>query len=138
MRAVVVFGAVLGILACSPGQDMAVLRGVLVDDAGDPVSNAIVRVEVFGIPADRTGDTVPSAWMARTTTAADGSFDFVQEVTPSLRRVAQAHGGVVEFNVYGFGEQGMFASWVGSRQVLGETWAGEVPQIVLRLAGPGG
>jgi hypothetical protein len=99
MRAVawIAISALL-VLACA-AEEPVVVEGVLVDQAGQPVSGATVALDVFDDRRAQPGQVLPTVFRAETTSGTDGRFEFRFQPTTELRRYVGANTGFVNFSL---------------------------------------
>ena len=86
----------LVVLACAVDEPV-VVEGVLVDPAGQPVSGAVVVLDVFDDRNAQPGQVLPTVFRAETTSGANGRFEFRFGPTEELRRYVGANTGFVNF-----------------------------------------
>jgi len=99
MRAVAgIAMSALVVLACAAAEPV-VVEGVLVDPAGQPVSGAVVALDVFDDRNAMPGQVLPTVFRAETTSGADGRFEFRFGPTAELRRYVGANTGFVNFSL---------------------------------------
>ena len=90
--------AALLVLACA-AEEPVVVEGVLVDQAGLPVSGAVVALDVFDDRRAQPGQVLPTVFRAETTSGTDGRFEFRFGPTTELRRYVGANTGFVNFSL---------------------------------------
>ena len=86
------------VLACA-AEEPVVVEGVLVDQAGQPVSGAVVALDVFDDRRAQPGQVLPTVFRAATTSGTDGRFEFRFAPTQELRRYVGSNTGFVNFSL---------------------------------------
>jgi hypothetical protein len=86
------------VLACAVAEPV-VVEGVLVDSAGQPVSGAVVVLDVVDDRNAKPGQVLPTVLRAETTSGADGRFEFRFGPTAELRRYVGANTGFVSLSL---------------------------------------
>ena len=86
------------VLGCA-AEEPVVVEGVLVDQAGQPVSGAVVALDVFDDRRAQPGQVLPTVFRAEATSGTDGRFEFRFGPTQELRRYVGANTGFVNFSL---------------------------------------
>jgi hypothetical protein len=99
MRAMTVLLGALVITGCGPGSnDPVVFSGTLVDQLGQPVSGATVVLEAYTNADVPAGAEPPVVFNSKTTSGANGQFEFRFLPTEALVQAAAPNGGLVNFS----------------------------------------
>ena len=112
------------------------VSGRVVDAAGAPVGGAPIQLVVNDYGANiPVGGVVPNVFQASFTANVDGSFAIHLAPTPELLAFAQEEGGFVNFNLYSARPGQAPAVWAFPRELIGGTWAGDIPAVELHPIG---
>ena len=132
-----------GLLPGGQGDPSApvLITGRVLDADGRPVGNVAIEVDVRDCAAAiNVGDVVPTVFHQSFTGGPDGSFTLHLAPTPALLAFAAKEGGFFNFSLIAHWGT-VAAPWGFTRDLDGQTWAGDPPLIELRpigsLPGPG-
>ena len=133
MRAVALLLGGLIMAGCAMGSSESaaplVVRGTVVDESGTPVDNVRVVLNAFDAAGAGGG---PDHFTAEVTTAPDGTFEFRFPPPTELSVLAANNRGMVGFGLIAQVAPNLVGRGDFTRQILGTTWGGEPPTVVMR------
>jgi hypothetical protein len=127
------------LLACSSASapEPILVKGRVVAPAGNPIPFATVSLTVKDTAHAEIGQPVPMVFSRDYQAGQDGSFEIRLAVGEPLASFSAANGGWVNFDLFAFTPAGepVFPPWSFPRQIVGATWDGDAPVVVLGQPG---
>jgi hypothetical protein len=117
------------------GVDPVMVRGMVVDSTGTPISTQYVQISILDPAHSQQGQPIPLVYDGRFGVGIDGRFEARIPITPQIDAFAAANDHVVNFNVLAVGTDGSVIAYGFPRTITQGQWAGDVPFLTLR---PGG